>query len=74
MDYTAAPGATDKERLRAIEEILGRMEQRLFGNGQPGELSVIKARITSLEQYRWQLGAVISAAIAAIEFWHHWKA
>ncbi len=65
-EYKASPGLTDKERLTEIETILGRMEQRLFGNGQPGELSGIKARVTELEKLRWQLigGAAVVVALA----------
>lgn len=33
----------------ASTEVLKRIEHRLFGNGQPGELGAIKARVAALE-------------------------
>ena len=71
MDYTPQHDLSDKERLVAIEQILGRMEQRLFGNGQPGELSTIKKRLTTLEQYKWQISAIFTALIGLVEFLVH---
>lgn len=32
------------------------IDERLFGNGQPGELHQIKNRISKLEKWMWGLG------------------
>ncbi len=72
MEYKAPAGLTEGERLVRIEEIVGRMDQRLFGNGQPGELSNIKHRIRSLEEYKWKLAGALSLAIVLVESLVHW--
>jgi hypothetical protein len=57
-------------RLATIETVLNQMNQRLFGNGQPGEISALKARITRLESWFWRAaggGGVIFAL--AYYFW-----
>lgn len=74
MDYKPTPGLSNDARLAVIEEIVGRMEQRLFGNGQEGEISKIKGRLTELEKWKWKLvgaGAllVILAQLVA-KLWH----
>lgn len=61
MDYKPKPGLSNDARLAVIEEIVGRMEQRLFGNGQEGEISKIKGRLTSIEQWRSKLGGGAAA-------------
>ena len=67
MDYEPKPGLSKEERLAVIETIVGRMEQRLFGNGQAGELSHIKGRITRLEQFKWKLLGACSLAVVLVQ-------
>jgi hypothetical protein len=51
-------------RLTAIETVLGRMEHRLFGNGQPGELSLIHSRLDEVEETH----ATAKGAFAVLSF------
>lgn len=56
---------TDSERLAVIEEVVTRTDHRLFGNGQPGEISSIKGRIAKLENWRWWVvGVAVGLGIA----------
>jgi len=64
---------TDSERLAVIEETVVDMKKRLFGNGQPGELSSVKSRLSKLENWRWWVmgiavgcGVVVGGAGRAI--------
>jgi len=59
-------------RLGVIEAVLTQMNQRLFGNGQPGEISALKARVTRLESWFWR-GAGGGGVIfgLAYYFWRH---
>jgi hypothetical protein len=62
MAYEPRPDQTDGERIASIETLVGDMHTRLFGNGQPGELEGIKARLTRMESWFWRAiggGAVI---------------
>ncbi len=43
-----------EERLAVIEAVVVRLEERLFGNGQPGEIASLKARIARLEAWFWR--------------------
>lgn len=55
---------TDHERLAVIEEVVLRLEERLFGDGQPGEIATLKARVHRIEQWFWRIsggGAVLLA-------------
>ena len=67
MDYKPQPGLSIESRLMAVEQILGRIEQRLFGNGQPGEISSIKSRLTDLEQFKWKFVGAMGAALTVSE-------
>ena len=49
MDYQARPDLTVEARLVLIENMVGRMDQKLFGNGQQGELADMYDRISKLE-------------------------
>lgn len=40
---------TISERLLVIEAIVVRLEERLFGGGQPGKLSEIESRLRAIE-------------------------
>ena len=66
------------ERLAAIEAILARVEKRLFGNGQPGEIERLDrrvdtveeehgSRLTVLEQWKWHMAGAIAVFIMAIQ-------
>ena len=48
------------------KELFGMLNQRLFGNGQPGELGTIKRRLADLEKWKWQ---VAGAAGALVVLW-----
>jgi hypothetical protein len=61
---------SDRERLAAIEAIVSRMEQRLLGNGQPGEIDKLKNRITRLESWFWRAAGAVALAILALETLH----
>jgi hypothetical protein len=41
------------ERLAVIESMVHDIHGRLFGNGQPGELEKLKARVGVLERIGW---------------------
>jgi anti-sigma-K factor RskA len=63
------------DRLAALEssvhvltEVVSRVEHRLFGNGQPGELSALKSRITKLENWRWYVCG-IAVGLGAFAGW-----
>lgn len=62
-------GETDSERLAVIEHAVLDMRQRLFGNGQPGELSSVKARISKLERWQWIAGGALLALNFALQIW-----
>lgn len=56
------------ERLMRIETIVERLESRLLGNGQPGELDLMRTRLYMLEKLEakgrgalWIVGLIISA-------------
>ena len=55
------------ERVAVIEEVVLRMEERLFGNGQPGELEKIQGRVRRLEQWFWRAAGAISVVLALFE-------
>ena len=44
---------TDHDVLMVIQATVLSMEKRLFGDGQRGEISAIKARLQALERHRW---------------------
>jgi len=48
------------ERLARIEAILEELRRDLLGNGTPGRINLMEARIRALEKLRWMiLGALI---------------
>lgn len=54
---------SDSERLAVVEEAVLRIEHRLFGNGQPGELSEVERRITKLEKaYLIAIGIMLTVS------------
>lgn len=51
--------STDSERIIAIETTVFGMSQRLYGNGQPGDIDKIYSKIESIERFKWQaIGAL----------------
>lgn len=42
------------QKLTGIETRLGTLERRLFGDGQPGELERLRARVRKLEAWFWR--------------------
>jgi hypothetical protein len=47
------PERTINEKLAVIEETLNRMDEQLFGNGQPGVIEKMSSRISRLEKAFW---------------------
>ncbi len=58
------------ERLAVIEEVVCRLEERLFGNGQPGELEQMRRRVRFLEQWFWRAAGAIGLTMAVVEWMH----
>ena len=56
-----------QERLAIIEEIVLRMEQRLFGNGQPGDLENLHSRVRRLESWFWRAAGAAALAVMLLE-------
>ena len=51
-------------KMSAVEQVLLRLEHRLFGNGSPGELSELKTRASNLEEFKNKvLGALTVIAL-----------
>ena len=59
-----------QERLAVIEEIVLRLEERLFGNGQPGEMERLQSRVRRLESWFWRAAGAIGLAVLLIETLH----
>lgn len=56
-------------KMSAVEQVLLRLEHRLFGNGNPGELAELKSRASNLEEFKNKvLGAltVITLLLGAV--------
>jgi hypothetical protein len=48
---------------------LRELKKRLYGNGQPGDIALIRTEISALQQFKWKsLGAagVIGAAVTLV--------
>ena len=60
----------DRERLATIEAIVSRMEQRLLGNGQPGEIDKLKQRVSRLESWFWRAAGCVTLAVLLLETLH----
>jgi len=54
-------------RLGQIETIMKRMDHALFGNGQPGELNRVNARIAALEEFKWRAVGALGLAVILYE-------
>lgn len=55
------------ERLAVIEAVVLRLEERLFGNGQPGEIGAIKQRLNRLEAWFWRAAGAGALALALLD-------
>lgn len=55
------------ERLAVIEAVLTRLENRLFGNGQPGEIGLLKQRVSRLEFWLWRAMGAIGILFCVLE-------
>ena len=70
MNEKSTAEKSDRERLAAIEAIVSRMEQRLLGNGQPGEIDKLKHRVTRLESWFWRTVGAAALLIFVLETLH----
>jgi hypothetical protein len=52
------------ERLVRIETVVGEIKDRLFGNGQEGELARVKTRLRTLERFRWLILGMVMLLVA----------
>lgn len=68
--YEPDPNSSDKERLAVIQHFVGDMHQRLFGNGQPGEIQTLKERVESLEKWMWRVMGAAGALASLAEIYH----
>lgn len=71
MAYEPAVGLSPEQRQVHIETLVGNMYARLYGNGQPGDIETMKARITKLESWFWR--AVGGGAVLAFIVERVWK-
>lgn len=55
------------ERLAVIEAVVLRLEERLFGNGQPGEIALLKARVRRLESWFWRAAGALGVLMGLLE-------
>jgi len=66
----------ETETLTEIKTTLERIDHQLFGNGQPGELAVLKTRLNLIEEFRSTIKGALGALAALITFiggatlWH----
>ncbi len=51
--------------LRELQEL----KHRLYGNGQPGDIALIRAEISDIQKFKWKAigaGGVVGAAVMLI--------
>lgn len=58
-------------RVAVTEDVVDKMEKRLFGNGQPGILSDLDKRLKHLEKRENRLMGFVSAVVLFLELSHH---
>ncbi len=56
------------DRLSAIEVVTNDTAHRLFGNGEPGEISNLSGRIGKLEEEKWRLIGVGAVIMGILQF------
>ena len=60
---------SDRDLLIEVATIVRKMDQRLFGNGQPGEIDKMNREIRSLSSYRNRLvGAIGTVTFLLLVF------
>lgn len=60
---------SDRDLLIEVATIVRKMDERLFGNGQPGEIDKMNKEIRSLTSYRNRLvGAVSTVTFILLAF------
>lgn len=65
-----------ESRLTKIETLMERLDHYLLGNGQPGQLSLLKSDVESLKEFKWKLyGAFggLTLLMTGVEFLLHMK-
>ena len=67
-----------EERGNAACDIIEKIEKRLFGNGQEGELPLLrndlsqtKKRVGSLENWKWYVVGTVTALVTLVTVMHH---
>lgn len=55
-------------KLGEISVVLDDIKHRLFGNGQPGELSTLDGRVGKLEEDKWRLMGVGALIMGILQF------
>ena len=66
--YIRERDRTDSERLVRVETVLNDMDHKLFGNGRPGKIEEIEARIKFLEDQRNRIIAIGTGIVFVIQF------
>lgn len=70
MAYEPMSGLSPEQRQIHIETLVGNLYTRLYGNGQPGDIETMGARITKLESWFWRaVGAVGVLAFVLERVW-----
>jgi hypothetical protein len=62
---------TIEQRLAVIEAVVIRLEERLFGNGQPGELALLKNRVRQVESWLWRTAGAAGVVLALLQVFDH---
>lgn len=72
-DFQAELQIQSAARTARIESMVEDMHDRLFGNGQPGLISVLDGRLKSLELFRSYVKGGFSLVTALLAFigWPH---
>jgi hypothetical protein len=60
-----------EQRLAVIETVVLRLEERLFGNGQPGEIAQLKRRVRNLESWFWRAAGACGVLLALLQLLDH---
>lgn len=60
-----------EQRLAVIETVVLRLEERLFGNGQPGEIAQLKRRVRNLESWFRRAAGAGGVLLALLQLLDH---
>jgi ElaB/YqjD/DUF883 family membrane-anchored ribosome-binding protein len=55
-----------EEKLDSHKEQLEKIEERIFGNGQPGMFTLLSDRVGVLEKWKWKVVGIGTGAGAVI--------